>query len=129
MFTYEYKPSSQEQKLYDLLYAYINKPNKLAFPEMETYDLALRLLSLQSSSTAAIAQTVKGILKRLEKMPNAEEEIAQLQSVLFCSDSRQSSPPSMDRTDTAVYCSGGKGRISDSGMSLSTPNASWMTTL
>ena len=82
MFTYEYTPSSQEQKLYDLLYTYINKPNKLAFPEMETYDLALRLLSLQSSSTAAIAQTVKGILKRLEKMPNAEEEIAQLQSVL-----------------------------------------------
>lgn len=82
LFTYEYKPSSQEQKLYDLLYAYINKPNKLAFPEMETYDLALRLLSLQSSSTAAIAQTVKGILKRLEKMPNADEEIAQLQAVL-----------------------------------------------
>lgn len=82
LFTYEYTPSSQEQKLYDLLYAYINKPNKLAFPEMETYDLALRLLSLQSSSTAAIAQTVKGILKRLEKKPNAEEEIAQLQSVL-----------------------------------------------
>ena len=49
---------------------------------METYDLALRLLSLQSSSTAAIAQTVKGILKRLDKMLNAEEEIAQLQTIL-----------------------------------------------
>ena len=82
LLTYEYTPSAQEQELYDLLYAYINKPNKLAFPEMETYDLALRLLSLQSSSTAAIAQTVKGILKRLEKTPNAEEEIAQLQTIL-----------------------------------------------
>ena len=82
LFTYEYTPSSQEQNLYDLLYTYINKPNKLAFPEMETYDLALRLLSLQSSSTAAIAQTMKGILKRLEKMPNADEEIAQLQTIL-----------------------------------------------
>ena len=96
LFTYEYTPSSQEQNLYDLLYTYINKPNKLAFPEMENYDLALRLLSLQSSSTAAIAQTVKGILKRLEKMPNAEEEIAQLQSVL---DACQSIPVDTKATE------------------------------
>lgn len=82
LLTYEYTPSAQEQKLYDLLYAYINKPNKLAFPEMETYDLALRLLSLQSSSTAAIAQTIKGIIKRLEKTADAADEIAQLQGIL-----------------------------------------------
>ena len=30
---------------------------------MDPYDLALRLLSLQSSSTAAILQTIKGIIK------------------------------------------------------------------
>ena len=82
LLTYEYTPSTQEQALYDLLYAYINKPNKLAFPEMEIYDLALRLLSLQSSSTAAIAQTLKGIIKRLEKVTDAADEIAQLQGIL-----------------------------------------------
>ena len=73
--TLEYTPSAKEQKLYDLLYAYVNKENKIAFPEMSSYDLALRLLGLQSSSTAAILQTIKGIIKRLEYLPDAEDEL------------------------------------------------------
>ena len=44
---------------------------------MDQYDLALRLLGLQSSSTAAILQTIKGIIKRLEHTENAQEEILQ----------------------------------------------------
>lgn len=75
LITYEYKQSEKERQLYDLLYDYINKPSKIAFPEMDKYDLALRLLSLQSSSTAAILQTVKGIIKRLETLPGALEEL------------------------------------------------------
>ena len=63
--TLEYTPSERERELYDLLFAYINKPGKRAFPEMEPYDLALRLLGLLSSSTAAIRQTIGGIIKRL----------------------------------------------------------------
>ncbi len=73
--TLEYTPSLREQKLYDLLYAYVNKEHKIAFPEMNSYDLALRLLGLQSSSTAAILQTIKGIIKRLEHLSDAEEEL------------------------------------------------------
>ncbi len=42
---------------------------------MDKYDLALRLLSLQNSSTAAILQTVNGIIKRLETLPDADEEL------------------------------------------------------
>lgn len=76
LITNEYTVSPKEQELYDLLYAYINKQNKIAFPEMDQYDLALRLLSLQSSSTAAILQTIKGVIKRLETMPDAQDEIA-----------------------------------------------------
>ena len=76
LITYEYTPSQQERELYDLLYAYINIPVKHAFPEMNQYDLALRLLGLQSSSTAAILQTAKGIVKRLEATPNAQDELA-----------------------------------------------------
>ena len=77
LITNEYMPSLKERELYDLLYAYINKPNKIAFPEMDRYDLALRLLSPQSSSTAAILQTIKGIIKRLETMSNAQDELAE----------------------------------------------------
>lgn len=77
LITDEYTPSEPERRLYDLLYAYINQPVKKAFPEMNQYDLVLRLLSLQSSSTAAILQTIKGVVKRLEAMPDARGELAQ----------------------------------------------------
>ena len=75
LITYEYEQSEKERQLYDMLYGYINKPGKIAFPEMDKYDLALRLLSLQSSSTAAVLQTVKGIVKRLEAQPDVPDEI------------------------------------------------------
>lgn len=82
LITNEYTASPKERELYDLLYAYINKPNKIAFPEMDQYDLALRLLSLQSSSTAAILQTIKGIVRRLETMPDAQDELSEWQRML-----------------------------------------------
>lgn len=81
LITYEYEPSQKERQLYDLLYDYINKPNKIAFPEMDKYDLALRLLSLQSSSTAAVLQTVKGIVKRLETQSDAYEELEEWRKI------------------------------------------------
>lgn len=61
LLTVEYTPGKAERQLYELLYAYINQPEKKAFPEMNQYDLALRLLGLVGSSTAAILQTIKGI--------------------------------------------------------------------
>lgn len=64
--TVEYTPGKAERQLYELLYAYINQTEKRAFPEMNQYDLALRLLGLLGSSTAAILQTIKGIVKRLQ---------------------------------------------------------------
>jgi len=79
--TLEYTPSPKEKKLYDLLYAYVNKEHKIAFPELNSYDLALRLLGLQSSSTAAILQTLKGIIKRLERLPDAEDELNELREI------------------------------------------------
>lgn len=77
LLTDEYAPTLQEQRLYDLLYTYINQPIKRAFPEMDQYELALRLLGLQSSSTDAITQTIRGIIKRLEGIPDAQAELAQ----------------------------------------------------
>ncbi|WP_300134467.1 SNF2-related protein [uncultured Oscillibacter sp.] len=81
LMTVEYTPSSQERKLYELLNAYINYREKKAFPEMDPYDLALRLLGLLGSSTAAILQTIKGVIKRLEQMENTQEELAQWQEI------------------------------------------------
>lgn len=86
LLTDEYLPSLEERRLYELLFAYVNKPEKLAFPEMDSYDLALRLLSLQSSSTAAIRQTVSGILQRLEGLDGAGKEIREIRSILAACD-------------------------------------------
>lgn len=86
LLTHEYIPTPEEQALYRLLYDYINRPGKLAFPEMDSYDLALRLLGLQSSSTAAIRQTMRGVLARLEAMPDAETEITEVRKILAACD-------------------------------------------
>ena len=81
LLTYEYELSAGEQRLYDLLYAYINQPKRLAFPEMDPYDLALRLLGLLSSSTAAVLQTIRGIIRRLEGLPNVQAELVQWREI------------------------------------------------
>ena len=65
--TCEYELSEKERKLYDMIYEYCKKDRKIAFPEMSEYDLTLKLLDIQGSSTAAILRTVKGIIKRIEK--------------------------------------------------------------
>ena len=81
LLTVEYTPSKAERQLYKLLYAYINQPEKQAFPEMNQYDLALRLLGLLGSSTAAILQTIKGIVKRRQGLESAAEELTQWQEI------------------------------------------------
>lgn len=71
--TLEYEPSQTEKELYNLLFSYIEKPNKTAFPQMEQYDLALMLLGLLSSSTAAIKASLKNIIKRLDESEEKHE--------------------------------------------------------
>lgn len=79
--TYEYSPSVPEQELYERLYAYCQKEQSAAFPEMNAYDLSLRLLGILGSSTAAILQTINGIIKRLDGNSLAIEEIGQLREI------------------------------------------------
>ena len=62
-------------------FPYINQPEKRAFPEMNQYDQALRLLGLLGSSTAAILQTIKGIVKRLQGLENVAKELTQWQEI------------------------------------------------
>ena len=81
LLTVEYTPGKAERQLYDLLFTYINQPDKEAFPEMNQYDLALRLLGLLGSSTAAILQTIKGIVKRLQGIASAADELVHWQEM------------------------------------------------
>ena len=81
--TCEFEQSQEEQKLYDLIQKYIDKPEKIAFPEMSPYDLALMLFNLQGSSTPAIVKAIEGIIKRLEKINGAEDEINEFKEMLL----------------------------------------------
>ena len=66
--TVDFELTSEEQKLYDFLELYIQKDQKIAFPKMDKYDLALMLFRTFSSSTFALERTLYGVVKRLEKM-------------------------------------------------------------
>lgn len=80
--TLEYEKSDEEKKLYDLINLYIEKPDKKAFPKMDKYDLALMLLGTASSSAAAIKQSLKNIIKRLEQMTDAHTECEEFKVML-----------------------------------------------
>ena len=89
LITDEYQISEQEQALYDALEKYINQPEKKAFPEMNQYDLALKLFSLQSSSTSAILQTIQGVIKRLKEIPDAQKELTLWQDIKYLAEAIQ----------------------------------------
>ncbi|OQB13436.1 MAG: RNA polymerase-associated protein RapA [Firmicutes bacterium ADurb.Bin193] len=80
--TLEYEASKEEKEVYNLLFAYVNKPQKIAFSKMEQYDLALMLLGLLSSSTAAAKASFKNIIKRLEETEGADTELAEFRHML-----------------------------------------------
>ncbi len=79
--TCEYELSEKERKLYDMIYEYCKKDRKIAFPEMSEYDLTLKLLDIQGSSTAAILRTVKGIIKRIENIENSKAEVEEFRAI------------------------------------------------
>lgn len=70
--TAEFEPTDKEQKLYERIDAYVQNSGRFAFPKMDRYDLALLLFRTFSSSTFAVERTLRGVLRRLEKLHAAE---------------------------------------------------------
>lgn len=75
--TLNYDLTPKEEKLYQLLNAYVARPVHLAYPQMEQYDLALMLFRTLSSSTFALSKTLSVALSRL----NDDEERVALQEM------------------------------------------------
>lgn len=77
----------------ELLSKYVDKPKKLAFPDMDTYELNLMLFKLFSSSIYALSKTLSGVFFRLNQMGNAEaiEEAKEIKIML-------------DLATSIVYC-------------------------
>lgn len=62
----EFTPSSDEQKLYDLVSEYLQKPTLHALPKSQRQLMTLILRKLLASSTFAVANTLDGLARRLE---------------------------------------------------------------
>lgn len=63
----EFFPSENEQKLYDLVSEYLQRPKLYALPNSQRQLMTLILRKLLSSSTYAICGTLESLISRLEK--------------------------------------------------------------
>lgn len=80
----EFYPSAEEQRLYDLVTEYLQRPNLFALPPSQRQLMTLILRKLLASSTYAISGTFLALANKLQAVvtdhsatPNIEEEITQ----------------------------------------------------
>jgi SNF2 family DNA or RNA helicase len=62
----EFVPSDEEQRLYDLVSEYLQRPNLYALPASQRQLMTLMLRKLLASSTYAISDTLAGLASKLE---------------------------------------------------------------
>lgn len=73
--TQEFFPSDEEQKLYDLVSDYLQRPNLYALPSQQRKLMTLILRKLLASSTYAISSTLQGLSSRLADAAREAETI------------------------------------------------------
>jgi superfamily II DNA or RNA helicase len=71
----EFVPSVDEQKLYDLVTDYLQRPTLFALPAGQRQLMTLILRKLLASSTYAISGTLDGLAKKLESAAAAAEPV------------------------------------------------------
>ncbi|MBK8125809.1 MAG: DEAD/DEAH box helicase [Elusimicrobia bacterium] len=71
----EFTPSAEEQKLYDLVSDYLQRPQLYALPTGQRQLMTLILRKLLASSTFAITNTLEGLAKKLEAAAKAAEPV------------------------------------------------------
>ena len=71
----EFYPSPEEQKLYDLVTEYLQRPTLYALPSGQRHLMTLILRKLLASSSRAIAGTLEGLAKKLEEAERASEAV------------------------------------------------------
>lgn len=69
----EFTPQEDEQKLYDLVSQYLQRPNLYALPPGQRTLMTLILRKLLASSTYAISGTLQGLADKLEGTLNKQE--------------------------------------------------------
>src|SRR5579883_1055292 len=71
----EFVPSDEEQRLYDLVSDYLQRPKLYALPASQRQLMTLILRKLLASSTYAIAGTLEGLVQRLEGAAGAADNV------------------------------------------------------
>lgn len=75
--TQEFHPSDEEQRLYDLVSEYLQRPNLYALPSRQRKLMTLILRKLLASSTYAISGTLHGLSTRLQDAANEAESVSE----------------------------------------------------
>ncbi|MBA3352549.1 MAG: DEAD/DEAH box helicase family protein [Blastocatellia bacterium] len=73
--TQEFFPSEAEQRLYDLVSDYLQRPNLYALPSSQRKLMTLILRKLLASSTYAISSTLQGLSSRLAESAKQAEAV------------------------------------------------------
>jgi ERCC4-related helicase len=71
----EFMPSADEQRLYDLVSDYLQRPTLYALPASQRQLMTLILRKLLASSTYAISDTLQGLANKLQAASDAAEPI------------------------------------------------------
>jgi superfamily II DNA or RNA helicase len=74
----EFVPSEEEQRLYDLVSAYLQQPTLYALPASQRALMTLILRKLLASSTYAISNTLQGLATKLETAAAVSEKVDSL---------------------------------------------------
>lgn len=81
-YTQEFIPTDEEQKLYDMVLNYLQRPKLYAIPSSQKNFIALVLLKLLASSTAAIAPALNTMANRLKRLLESDYELKMLHDEL-----------------------------------------------
>lgn len=73
----EFVPTDEEQRLYDLVSEYLQRPNLYALPSAQRQLMTLILRKLLASSTYAISDTLDGLSQKLEKAAQEQQQVEQ----------------------------------------------------
>jgi ERCC4-related helicase len=71
----EFVPTSEEQRLYDLVSEYLQRPNLYALPSSQRQLMTMILRKLLASSTYAISGTLEGLANKLETAAKVSEAV------------------------------------------------------
>ncbi|MCL5033569.1 MAG: SNF2-related protein [Bacteroidetes bacterium] len=75
--TQEFIPSEDEQRLYDLVSSYLQRPNLYALPASQRKLMTLILRKLLASSTYAISGTLEALSVKLEETIKSQSQVAE----------------------------------------------------